>query len=202
MGPPCCPGVLGIDATGHAARRRTVHPVPPNLQLPGVAGPAEQQTRYFQLMKQGWNNNDACRHHPRDRVGVLGMSEGGEAVERVDRPESCVAGPGAVAAFLFEVGEERADQRRVEIVDVQLERWLAGLSLREGEQQSAGVAVGGNRLWPGIALGDQPVGEKCLQRRREQGHASVSGSCSRRRLITSSSSGTASRYQYVLAGST
>ena len=61
MGPPCCPGVLGIDATGHAARRRTVHPVPPNLQLPGVAGPAEQQARYFQLMKQGWNNNDACR---------------------------------------------------------------------------------------------------------------------------------------------
>ena len=38
-----------------------MHPVPPNLQLPGVAGPAEQQVRYFQLMKQGWNNNDACR---------------------------------------------------------------------------------------------------------------------------------------------
>ena len=67
------------------------------------------------------------RHHPGDRVGVLGMSERGEPVERVDRPEPGVAGPGAVAAFLFEMGEERADQRRVEIVDVQLERLLAGL---------------------------------------------------------------------------
>ena len=27
---------------------------------PGVAAPSEQQARYFQLMKQGWNNNDAC----------------------------------------------------------------------------------------------------------------------------------------------
>jgi len=38
-----------------------VHPIPPPLQLSGAPGPAEQQVRYFQLMKQGWNNNDACR---------------------------------------------------------------------------------------------------------------------------------------------
>ena len=56
-----------------------------------------------------------------------GMFERREPVEGVDRPEAGVAGPGAVAAVLFEVGEERADQRRVKIVDVQLERLLAGL---------------------------------------------------------------------------
>jgi hypothetical protein len=38
-----------------------VYPVPPPLQLSGAPGPAEQQARYFQLMKQGWSNNDACR---------------------------------------------------------------------------------------------------------------------------------------------
>ena len=38
-----------------------MNPVQPTLQLSGVAGAAEQQARYFQLMKQGWNNNDACR---------------------------------------------------------------------------------------------------------------------------------------------
>ena len=38
-----------------------MNPDLPLLQLSGVAGPAEQQARYFQLMKQGWNNNDACR---------------------------------------------------------------------------------------------------------------------------------------------
>jgi hypothetical protein len=63
------------------------------------------------------------------------MAERGEAVERVDRPEARVAGPGAVAPVFFEMGEERADQRRVEIVDVQLERLLGGLLLGEGEQQ-------------------------------------------------------------------
>ena len=75
------------------------------------------------------------RHDPRDRVRVFGMFERGEPVERVDRPEPGVAGAGAVAAVLFEVGEERADQRRVEIVDVQLERLLAGLVVREAQQQ-------------------------------------------------------------------
>ena len=37
-----------------------MNPVQPTLQLSGVAGPAEQQARYSQLMKQGWNNNGAC----------------------------------------------------------------------------------------------------------------------------------------------
>jgi hypothetical protein len=41
----------------------------------------------------------------------------------VDRAEAGVAGPNRVAALLLEVAEERADQRRVEIVDVQFE-WL------------------------------------------------------------------------------
>lgn len=36
-----------------------MNPVPPTLQVPGEPGPAEQQARYFQLMRQGWNNNDA-----------------------------------------------------------------------------------------------------------------------------------------------
>jgi hypothetical protein len=32
------------------------------------------------------------------------------------------------------VGEERADQRRVEVIDVQLERLLARLFVREAQQ--------------------------------------------------------------------
>jgi hypothetical protein len=49
------------------------------------------------------------RHHPAGRGEVLGVAQGRVAVERVDRRQSCVAGPGAVASVLFEVGEERAD---------------------------------------------------------------------------------------------
>jgi len=47
-----------------------VHPVPPPLQLSSVASPAEQRARYLQLMKQGWNNNDACR-----AVGICRKTE-------------------------------------------------------------------------------------------------------------------------------
>ena len=79
---------------------------------------------------------------------------------------------------------------------------LAGLLECEAEQQPERVAVGGDRLRAGVALGDQTLGEERLKRWRERSHESTSGSCSRRRLISSSSSGTASRYQYVLAGST
>ena len=130
------------------------------------------------------------------------MFECSESVEGVDRSEPGVAGAGTVAPVVFEVGEERADQRRVEIVEVQLERLLAGLLAREAEQQPERVTVGGDRLRTGVALGDQTVGEERLEGGCEQGHESTSPPiCSRRRLMCSSSSGTASRYQNVLAGS-
>jgi hypothetical protein len=64
----------------------------------------------------------------------------------VDRRQAVVAGAGAVAPFCFEVVEERADQRRVEIVEVQLARLLAGPLGGEREQQPEGVAVGGDGL--------------------------------------------------------
>ena len=77
---------------------------------------------------------------------VFGVAERGEAVEGVDRPEARIAGADAVAAIVFEVGQERTDQRRVEIVDVQLEGLLAGLLVREAEQQLERVAVRGDCL--------------------------------------------------------
>ena len=134
------------------------------------------------------------RHHPRDRVRVLGMLQRGEPVERVDRRQARIAGPGSVAPVVFQVGEERADQRRVQIIEVQLEWLLAGLLMREAEQQPPGVPVGADRLRAGVALGDQALGEERLQRRRERGHDSAPGSCPRRQLTSSSSSGTASWY--------
>ena len=48
------------------------------------------------------------------------------AEQRVDRREPVVAGADAVAAIVFEVVEERGDQRRVEVGDVERARRLAG----------------------------------------------------------------------------
>ena len=85
------------------------------------------------------------RDHPADRVKVLGVAQGGVLVERVDRRQPGVAGAGAVAAVCLEVVEERADQLRVEVVDVQLARLLAGLLGGEREQQPEGGEVGRRR---------------------------------------------------------
>jgi hypothetical protein len=84
----------------------------------------------------------------------------------VDRAEAGVAGSRAVAAVVFEVLEERADQWRVEIVDVELEGLLAGLLVCEAQQQSERVSVGGDRFRARAALGDQTVGEIGLERAR------------------------------------
>ena len=73
------------------------------------------------------------RHDPRDGVRVFRVFECRVPVEGVDRPEPGVAGAGAVAAIVFQVGEERADQRRVKVVDVQLERLPAGLLLGDDD---------------------------------------------------------------------
>jgi hypothetical protein len=54
---------------------------------------------------------------PLDRRGVLGVAQHAVAVEGADRCQAGVAGPGAAPAVGLEMIEERADQRRVELVD-------------------------------------------------------------------------------------
>ena len=71
---------------------------------------------------------------------------------------------------LFEVVQERGDQRGVEVGDVELAGVLAGALGGEGQQQPPGVPVAGDGVAAGAALADEPVGEECLQRRRERGH--------------------------------
>jgi hypothetical protein len=136
-----------------------------------------------------------------DDAWVAALDQDG-SVEGVDRSEPGVAGSGTVAPVVFEMGQERADQRRVEIIDVQLERLLAGLLAGEAQQQPERVAVGADRFRAGVALGDQTLSEERLEGGCERGHESTSPICPRRWLMCSSGSGTASKYQNVLAGST
>jgi len=54
-----------------------------------------------------------------DQVGVIGAADGGVAKQRVDRDQPVVAGLDAVAALVFEVVEERADQLGVEVGELE-----------------------------------------------------------------------------------
>ena len=84
------------------------------------------------------------RQHPLDGGGVLGVAQRGPGEQGPDRGEPVVAGPGAVAAVLFEVVQERGDQRGVQVGDVELAGVLAGAVGGEGQQQPPGVAVAGD----------------------------------------------------------
>ena len=93
-----------------------------------------------------------------DRGGVLGVTQRGVAKQRADRGQARVAGADRVAALVLEVIEERADQRCLEIVEVEIAGRLAGVLGGEGQQQPDRVAVGGDRVRTGLPLADQPVG--------------------------------------------
>jgi hypothetical protein len=66
----------------------------------------------------------------------------------------------------LEVLEERGDQRRLELRDVEVAGRRAGAVGGESQQQPKRVAVGGDRVRARRALADQAVGEVRLQRGR------------------------------------
>jgi hypothetical protein len=59
--------------------------------------------------------------------------------------------------------QERPDQRCIEIVDIKLVRCLAGAPLREVQQKTNRVAVGGDGVRTSVALPNQSLGEEGLQ---------------------------------------
>jgi hypothetical protein len=128
------------------------------------------------------------REHALDQCGVLGVAQRGVLKERVDGGEADVAGPGAVAALVLEVLEERPDRGRVELRELKPRGWRSGLLLHEGEQQPERVAVAGDRVRADAPLAEQPVGEICLKRRGEGRHGRVLSWLGSSRLAASASS--------------
>ncbi len=123
------------------------------------------------------------------------MVQGEIAEQRVDRGEPVVAGRGAVAPVAFQVVQEGTDQGCVQIIDGQLAGREAGALGGERQQQPEGGAIGRDRVRARGALGDQPLGEVGLQRRREAGHQQTPAGSRSRLAARFSSSGTAVRYQ-------
>lgn len=89
-----------------------------------------------------------------------------------------------------------ADQRRVQVCQIQCGGLLGQPLVSEREQQAHRVAVGGYGVRAGMELPSQPFGEERLQGRCERAHHSTTdpmrGSRSATRCI---SSGVADRYQ-------
>ena len=67
------------------------------------------------------------------------MAQGRVAEQGADRSEAGVAGAGAVAPAVFEVVQEAADQRGVQVGDVELNGLFPGVSGGERQQEPPGV---------------------------------------------------------------
>ena len=126
---------------------------------------------------------------------MFGVVQREVAEQGVDRGQPVVAGGGAVVAVAFEVIEERGDQRRVELGDVQGGGRLAEAFGGEGQQQPEGELVGADGVRAGGPLADQPVGEEGLQRGGERGHRRAPYRVCSRWAASPISSGDADRYQ-------
>src|SRR5215204_2239003 len=124
------------------------------------------------------------------------------AEQRVDGCQTVVARANDVVALVFQVVQEGAHQRSVEICDIQLARLLVFPTSGVAEEQSERIAVGSDGVRARATLCHQPIREERLECGREQAHGLTPKRASTRAAASSISSGAAERYQYVPAGLT
>ena len=126
-----------------------------------------------------------------------------EAEERSNRGETGITAASAITPRGLGVGEEVRDQIGVDVFDRQVDRRLVAASARISEQQPERIAIAGDRMSACLQLRAEPVGEEALDQRGQGDgvHCAISPPLAvARASARSSSSGTASRYQYVLEG--
>ena len=120
----------------------------------------------------------------------------------MDGGQTAVAGADAVVAVPFEVIQEGAHQRSVEIGNIELPRLLVRPIGSIAEQEPDGVTVGSDGVRARAALPHQPVREERLECGSQPAHGLPPKRSSRRAAANSISSGAADKYQYVPAGLT
>jgi hypothetical protein len=130
---------------------------------------------------------------------VLGCVQRHISEKGVDGGEADVATAGAIVAFLFEMIEEGAEERSVQIGQRQGRGRFAKLSLRILQQQTEGIPVAGESVGAHLSLSHEAVDEERLQQSREwiggfHGKAPRSDG-STRKSACRNSSGVAVRYQ-------
>jgi len=136
-----------------------------------------------------------------DLGGMGRRFERGKPKEGVDRGEAQVAAAHTQFPVLLQVIKKTNDQGCVDCLQRKPYRRRVQLLLRERQQHAKGVAVRTDRMWAGLPLLHQTLGEEPFQQRSEgcsNGfHDWPSQHCSRRLIACCISSGHALRYQNV-----
>src|SRR6266545_4394965 len=143
----------------------------------------------------GWDGEDTLAE-----ASVSRLVENGEPEERVNGREPSVSCSRTVCAPLLEVIEKGADERGVDVGEEQVRGTLSQVLVGESEQEPEGVAVGRNGIRARGLLSLESRGEERLEEASEERHRPSLPARSNRAVATSSNSGTAVRYQYVVDG--
>jgi hypothetical protein len=102
------------------------------------------------------------REHALDEGAVSRLFEGHKPEEGAHGGQAQVACRDAGAALHLEIGQERADERRVQFIEGQGGRRLAKLRHRELQQQPERIPVGRDRMDAHVLLTDKPLGKKAF----------------------------------------
>ena len=102
------------------------------------------------------------RENSLDQGAVGRLLEGGEPEERPNGRQTQVARSGTGTPPRLEIGEERTDQRPIEIVEGQCRGRLAEPRLCKREQQPERISVGSDRVGGNVALTHESVGKVAL----------------------------------------
>ena len=114
---------------------------------------------------------EALHRHPQcplDHMQRGYVTSAGELQERTQRGQSQVAAANPVMPLLLQIIEERQDQFRLDVDQLQAGRHLAQLMAGELQEQHYGVAVTGYRARTDRPLRDQILGEELLHQRGER----------------------------------
>src|SRR5215472_8718646 len=124
-----------------------------------------------------------------------------ESKEGVESGQAQIAAARADASMLFQIVQKRRDQRRIDLLKVQLGRCLMYALLGELQELAKGVTIRTDGVGARLALLHQALGKETLQQGREaQGgiHGLPSFQrCSSRCIASRINSGQALRYQNV-----
>lgn len=118
----------------------------------------------------GWANITLARdgENPLCQCAVFRRMQGHIAEEGMDGGKTDIAATGAVVAVVFEMIEEGAEERGVEIRQGHFRRSLAQLPLSIGQQQAEGIAVARQGMGACLSLSDEAIGEEGLKESGER----------------------------------
>ena len=133
---------------------------------------------------------------------MAGQFEGREPKEGMNSRKPRVAAASAHSTLGFQLLEESHDQRRIDLLELQVRRLSFQTQLCEEQELAEGIPIGFDGVRARLALTHQALNEESLQQGRQAGrlgHDWSSQRLSRRRMASRINAGEASRYHCVSA---